>query len=448
MNPSFHLKSRRVVFPDGVRPATIEISDGLIGSILAYDAVPDAQDLGDLALLPGCVDPHVHFNEPGRTEWEGWLSGTKAALAGGVTSVVEMPLNSIPSTVDLASLELKRESMVGKLFCDVGLWAGAVPGNRTEFRELLDNGVLGFKCFLSDPGTAEFRNLDESGLKEAMEEIASLDSVLLIHAEWPDRLLDPDARHSPNGYTSWLATRPVEAELEAVRRVVALAKETGCRCHIVHVSSAEVLAALEGSTVTCETCAHYLVFSAEEVADGATNFKCAPPIRERAHQEGLWQALKEGRIQMITSDHSPCPPEMKNDNFLESWGGIAGVQMLLPAVWTGASSRGFLLSDVARWLSSAPAQLAGLSHRVGRIETGLEANLVVFSPEEEWECTELYHRHGGSPYQGRHWKGCVKACFLRGERVWDVDSKVCCSSGRALTRQVVGGTDERTDRSN
>lgn len=411
-------KSTRVVFPDQTRPAVLVVEEGRIAAVEPHDYSGECRDWGDLAILPGAVDTHVHFNEPGRTHWEGWESGTKAALAGGVTTVVEMPLNSIPSTVDGESLRLKIDSMDNKLYCDVGLWGGAVPGNSAKIQEMLEGGVLGLKCFLSDPGTEEFRNLDEASLREAMLEIARLDSVLLVHAEWPSTLKPVDPSISPQDYRCWLVTRPVEAERDAIAKIVELSRETGCRCHIVHVSSHEALDALENSGVTCETCAHYLVFSAEEIENSATNFKCAPPIREKSHRDGLWKALEEGRIQMVTSDHSPCPPELKNQSFLDSWGGIAGVQLLVSATWTGASARGYTLSDLARWVSLEPARLAGIQARKGSIEIGRDADFVVFDPEREFVCDSLYHRHGGSPYQGRRWKGVVVETFLRGESAY------------------------------
>ena len=408
------IRSRKVVFPDGTRPATIVLKGGLIESIEPYDSETEAVDYGELAILPGAVDVHVHFNEPGRTHWEGWETGTKAALAGGVTTVIEMPLNSIPSTVDAESLQTKLQSMEGKLFCDVGLWGGAVPGNTEALESLVKGGVRGLKCFLSDPGTEEFENLEYDDLKSAMQKVAEIDSVLLAHAEWPAALRETDPSIPSTSYEAWLSTRPPEAEREAIRHMIELAEETGCRAHIVHVSTPEVLDLFEGTDVTCETCAHYLVFSAEEIADRATNFKCAPPIREKVHQDGLWQALKEGKIQMVTSDHSPCPPDLKNDDFLSSWGGIAGVQMLVSAFWTGASVRGFSLSDAARLLAQNPAKLAGLSDQIGEIKPGLKANLMVLDPDASFECTKLQHRHAGSPYEGRNWKGVVKAVYLAG----------------------------------
>lgn len=438
MSLTITLKSRRVVLPDGEQPASLILSEGRIQRIAPYDEPSQGPvvDYGDKAILPGVIDTHVHFNEPGRTEWEGWRSGTSAALAGGVTTVVEMPLNSIPSTVDLPSLKLKHDSMNGQLFSDVGLWGGAVPGNAADLEPLVQAGVLGLKSFMSDPGTAEFRNLDRDGLRTAMQAIAKIDSVLLLHAEWPDALVEPDPTTDPLSYASWLNTRPVAAEREAIKVVVELAKETGCRCHIVHVASHEALDVLEGSPVTCETCAHYLAFSAEEIADRATNFKCAPPIREAVHREGLWKALGEGKIQMVTSDHSPCTPDLKNESFLGSWGGIAGVQMLLPVTWTGASARGFSLNDLARWLCSEPARLAGLQHERGSIQAGYLAHLVVFDPEAERVAENLLHRYAGSPYEGRVWKGVVEAVYLHGERAYDgsaVASKpggrIVCNSG-------------------
>jgi len=416
MSTTIHLKSRRVVLPDETRPATLTLQNGLIQSIGSYDD-PVAEDFGEKVILPGVIDPHVHFNDPGRAHWEGWKTGTLAALGGGVTTVVDMPLNCIPSTVDLPSYWAKREAGKGQMYCDVGLWGGAVPGNAGELKGLVGAGALGLKCFLSDPGTREFANLDHQGLEDAMRVIAEIDSVLLIHAEWPSALQAPDPKLDPFSYQAWLNTRPVEAERQAIEKVVALSGKTGCRCHIVHVSTPEVLDLLEGTGVSCETCAHYLVFAAEEIEDRDTRFKCAPPIREKVHQDGLWKALAEGRIQMVTSDHSPCPPDLKTENFLESWGGIAGVQMLLSATWTGAERRGYSLNQLACWLCSGPAELAGLQDQ-GAIKVGNLANLVVFDPDQEFVCESLFHRHGGSPYQGRTWKGVVEATYLRGVQAY------------------------------
>lgn len=417
------IKSRQVVFPEEIRPATLVLENGLIVSIEDYSENGEGTNYGDLAILPGAIDTHVHFNAPGRSEWEGWTTGTLAALAGGVTTVVDMPLNCIPSTVDLQSYWVKRVSTTGQLYCNVGFWGGAVPGNAALLPTLVNAGALGLKSFMSDPGTAEFANLDRDGLKQAMVATAAADSVLLFHAEWPEALKQPNPEHDPKSYLSWLATRPEEAEAEAIKIVVELAKETGCRCHIVHVASPEVLKFLEGSSVTCETCTHYLCFAAEEIPDEATNFKCAPPIRSKAAREGLWTALKDGRIRMVTSDHSPCPPDMKSENFLESWGGIAGVQMLLTATWSEAKKRGATLVDLARWTSSEPAKLAGLDRQRGQIAERMIADLTVFDPEKTFTVERLLHRHGGSPYEGRTWTGAVEATYLRGERVFQ-DGKV------------------------
>ena len=418
MSESVSIGSQCVVFPDGIKPANLILKDSIIERIEPYQADKLDRDYKDLAILPGVIDPHVHINEPGRTHWEGWETGTKAALAGGVTTLVDMPLNCIPSTIDTKTAKVKAESCPGKLFCDVGFWGGAVPGNADDLQALVRMGALGLKSFMSDPGTDEFANLDESGLRAAMKKIAEVDSVLLLHAEWPAALVEADGSIDSQSYAAWLATRPVEAERQAIAKVVELSAETKCRCHIVHVASHEVLDVLEGTSITCETCAHYLAFCAEEIPNKATNFKCAPPIRERVHQEGLWRALAEGKINMVTSDHSPCPPDLKNDDFLKSWGGIAGVQMLLAATWTGASKRGHSLSDLVKWLSLEPSKLCGLEKEIGSIAIGKLANLVIFDQDTEFVCESLYHRHAGSPYEGRTWRGVVKETYLRGAQVY------------------------------
>ncbi len=431
------LKSRRVVLEDQIKPLALVVQEGSIIAHQPYDqpsgGFPEV-DYGEAAILPGLIDIHVHFNEPGRTHWEGWETGTRAAIAGGVTTVVDMPLNCIPSTTDPDSFREKLASTEGKLFCDVGFWGGAVPSNIDQLEALWNCGVLGFKAFLSDPGTAEFQNLDESSLTQAMQTIAQLGAVLLVHAEWPSALLDPKPEHPGTTYQAWLATRPLQAEREAIAKLVALSERFGCRCHVVHLSSGDLCDLLTTELVTSETCPHYLTFCAEEIPDRATYFKCAPPIRGQEHRDSLWERLKDGSIDLIASDHSPCPGDLKSENFLTSWGGIASVQTTLPAVWTSARQRGFDLPDLARWLSSNPARVAGLSRLKGSLEVGKHADLLVFSPEQEWTPANLLHRHAGSPYEGRTWRGLVEATYLRGEQIFDGSQVSDPPSGRFIER--------------
>lgn len=412
------LSSQRVVFADGVRPATLTIRDGQIAAIEAYSSDVDI-DYGDVAILPGVVDVHVHFNEPGRTEWEGFETGTAAAAAGGVTLAVDMPLNSSPVTTTAQALQAKRQAASGKLSTDVGFYGGLVPGSETNVAELLNAGVLGMKAFLCHSGIDEFPAATERELRAAMPALAERGAPLLAHAE----LVTPvPAMHAPWRYAEYLASRPPKFERDAIEMLIRLCRETGCRTHVVHLADAGSLPMLraareEGLPLTVETCSHYLYFASESIPDGACQFKCAPPIRDSGNRELLWQALEVGDIDFVTSDHSPCPP---TDKFLDvgrfdqAWGGISSVQLTLPVVWTMAKQRGIGLERVAEWLSAAPSRFIG---RPAGIEVGAEANLVAFDTEAAFTVcgSELLHRHPVTPYEGEVLTGVVKATYLRGE---------------------------------
>jgi allantoinase len=414
------VRSRRAVLPDGERPAAVAVRDGRIAAVAPYDARLAAEtdaDLADLALLPGLVDGHVHVNEPGRTEWEGFATATRAAAAGGVTTIVDMPLNSRPPTVTADALAVKRAAADGACAVDVGFWGGAVPGNVAELRPLHEAGVSGVKCFLSPSGVEEFPELDEPGIRAAMTELASFGGLLIAHAEDPGRLAEP----AGPGYAEFLASRPPEAENAAVTLVARLAAETGCRAHIVHLSDAGSLPVLatwraRGARITAETCPHYLTLAAEEVPAGATEFKCCPPIRGGANRDGLWAGLASGAIGCVVSDHSPCVPELKKGGFDTAWGGISSLQLGLPVVWTAARARGHGLADVARWMAAGPAALTGLGGK-GRIVPGYDADLVAFAPDRTFvvDPAELRHRHPLTPYAGRELTGVVETVWLRGE---------------------------------
>ncbi|MGZ4623071.1 MAG: allantoinase AllB [Blastococcus sp.] len=417
------VRSRRVVLPDGVRPAAVHTRDGRITAVTGFDDVPgDAVTLADdEVLLPGLVDSHVHVNEPGRTEWEGFASATRAAAAGGVTTIVDMPLNSIPATVSLEALHVKRQAAKGQVAVDVAFWGGAVPGNIDQLREMHEAGVVGFKCFLPDSGVPEFPPLDDAGLRAALAELATFDGLLIVHAEDGAVLAAAPQPRGPS-YAAFLASRPGMAEESAIGQVVAAARDTGARAHIVHLSDADAVPMLRtaraaGVRITVETCPHYLTFAAEAVPDGATSFKCCPPIREASHREALWAALTDGDIDQVVSDHSPCTPDLKlleAGDFGQAWGGIASLQVALPVVWTGARARGLGLEHVVRWMAEAPARLAGLPGK-GAIAVGRDADLVAFAPDERWTVGALHHRNPVTPYAGRELLGAVRRAWLRGK---------------------------------
>jgi allantoinase len=421
------LRSRRTVLPDGIRPAAVAIAGERIAVIGDYDEPIPAhrtEDLRDLALLPGLVDTHVHVNEPGRTEWEGFATATRAAAAGGVTTIVDMPLNSLPPTVDTAALAAKRTAATGKTWVDTGFWGGAIPANDPDRKALHDAGVFGFKCFTAPSGVDEFPPLDAAGLHRACATVAALDSLLIVHAEDPTHLHDPDT-DDPHWtrFDRFLQSRPAAAETSAVRQVIAAARATGARVHILHLAAAEALpdirdAKRDGVRITAETCPHYLTLTAERIPDGATAYKCCPPIRGDADREALWAGLRDGTIDCVVSDHSPSPPSMKTGDFATAWGGIASVQLGLPVMWTEARRRGLGLNDLADWMSRSPADLVGL-HRKGRLATGADADLVAFDPEREWtvRAEDLLHRHPVTPYDRQRLTGNVISTWLRGKRV-------------------------------
>ncbi|MER5784942.1 allantoinase AllB [Streptomyces mobaraensis] len=422
----FVLRSRRVVTPDGTRPASVVVEDGRITAVTGHAAPPGpgvpVEDLGDDVLLPGLVDTHVHVNDPGRTEWEGFATATRAAAAGGVTTLVDMPLNSVPPTTTVDHLRVKRDTARPAVHVDVGFWGGAVPDNRADLRPLHDAGVLGFKAFLSPSGVDEFPPLDAAALEAVAAELAAFDGLLIVHAEDPERL---DGAPGPDGprYAGFLASRPRDAENAAVERLVDVARRHGTRVHVLHLSSADALGTLAaaraaGVRITAETCPHFLTLTAEEVPDGATEFKCCPPIREAANRDALWAGLAAGTVQCVVSDHSPCTADLKVPDFGRAWGGIASLQLGLPAVWTEARRRGHTLDDVARWMATAPAALAGLAAK-GAVEPGRDADFAVLAPDETFtvDPAALHHRNPVTAYAGRTLSGVVRSTWLRGRRI-------------------------------
>ena len=448
-SPDLILRGRRLVVDGEVRPAAVVVRGGVIAAVAGYEEVggDGVEDVGDALLMPGLVDTHVHVNEPGRTDWEGFETATRAAAAGGVTTLVDMPLNSVPATTSLDGLRAKLDAARGKCRVDVGFWGGVVPGNAAELPRLWDAGVLGFKCFLAPSGVDEFGHVGEADLRAAMPVLAALGAPLLAHAEHPgplERAVAECARLDPRTHAAWLRSRPPSAEVEAIALLVRLCREFGTGVHIVHLAAAEALPLLrqardEGLPITVETCPHYLHFAAEDVPDGATAYKCAPPLRGRAHRERLWDALAAGEIDLVASDHSPCPPAMKgleSGDFFAAWGGIASLQIGLPVAWSGARERGIGPERVAEWMSAAPARLAGLERRKGAIATGRDADLVVFDPDEAWtvDPDALHHRHRITPYAGAILFGVVRATYVRGAKVYERGRFPTDPAGQILLR--------------
>lgn len=439
------VRARRAVVDGVERACAVGVLNGRIVSIEPMDADIDALDTyviaDDEVLLPGMVDTHVHVNEPGRTEWEGFASATRAAAAGGVTTIIDMPLNSVPPTTSVEALHIKRDVARDQIMVDVGFWGGAVPGNLDDLAALHEAGVFGFKCFLIHSGVPEFPHLEPGGFAAAMDEVARLEALMLVHAEDPDHVDETLA--AGKGYAGFLASRPPAAECSAIGQVIEQAERSGARTHLLHLSSSEALPDLHrsrerGTDLSVETCPHYLVLCADDVPDGATEFKCCPPIRGVSNRDALWTGLGGGDIDMVVSDHSPSTPTLKwapggesDGDFGLAWGGIASLQVSLAAVWTTARSRGHDLADVVHWMATAPADRVGLMHK-GRIEIGADADLVVLAPDEEFlvDAADLAHKNPVSAYAGRRLSGVVRRTWLRGV---PVDGDGPCN-GRLLER--------------
>jgi len=443
------IRSQRVLTEGELRPASIAVQDGVIAAIGGFEEFGsggDHHDFGEAVVMPGLVDTHVHINEPGRADWEGFETATRAAAAGGLTTLIEMPLNSIPATTSVESFRAKMAAAEGQLAVDVGFWGGVVPGNTPELRGLHEAGVFGFKCFLVPSGVPEFEAVGEPELREALPVLSALGAVLLVHSELPGPIETAAvevAGDDPKRYSTWLKSRPRAAENEAIALLIRLSREFDARVHVVHLSSSDALpdlrrARAEGTKITVETCPHYLRFAAEEIREGATEFKCAPPIRERENRELLWQALLAGSIDLLASDHSPCPPDMKcarTGDFMRAWGGIASLELSLPVMWTEARQRGAGIAEIARWLCQGPAKLAGVKGK-GAIAVGCAADMVVWHPDAQFrvDAATLYHRHKLTPYAGRELHGVVKATFLRGQKIYDRGDFPAPAVGRVLRR--------------
>ncbi len=426
--------ARHVVTPEGIQPAAILVDGERIQAVVSSEQVSGRykiRDFGEAAILPGLVDSHVHINDPGRAEWEGFETATRAAAAGGYTMLVDMPLNCLPATTTVAGLQAKRAAARGKCRVDWAAWGGVVHDNQGDIEALAAAGVPGFKCFLIDPGIDGFTKVTEQQLRLALPHIARTGLPLLVHAELAgpiDRATAALTDADWSRYSTYLQSRPEEAEVAAIRLTLSLCREYGFRLHIVHLSSGRALSELraaraEGLPVSVETCAHYLHLSAETIANGATLNKCAPPVRSRENREKLWEGLRDGTIDFVVTDHSPCPPVMKRlqeGNFRTAWGGIASLSVALPLMWTEASKRGFTLLDLAHWMATGPARLAGCDTRKGRIAADYDADFVIFEPECEFVVTKdrLHYRHTVSPYLGEALRGVVKATYLRGAPVF------------------------------
>ncbi len=452
-SPDLILRSRRVVTPEGVRHASILVKAGAIVEVVDGDASLEncaIEDAGNLVVMPGLIDSHVHLNDPGHSDWEGFETGTKAAAAGGFTTLVDMPLNSLPVTTTVEALYAKVAAASGNQWVDCGFYAGLVPSNSRAIEPLIQAGVLGVKGFLIHSGLDEFPNASEIDLRAAMPAIARHGLPLLVHAELAAPA-DPSSndvarKYNPRSYADYLASRPPAWELAAIELLIKLCKEFQCRVHIVHLSAASAVPMLlearrQSLPITVETCPHYLFFAAEEIFDGDTRFKCAPPIREKENREQLWEALKVGVIDFIASDHSPCPPEMKrldDGDFQNAWGGIASLQFGLSVIWTAARQRGFSFYDLSEWMSRRPALFLGLHGRKGAIAKGYDADFVVWNPEATFTLSSemIHHRHKVTPYTGQTLFGVVEKTFLRGIEIFERESFLLGPMGKTVLRKA------------
>ena len=446
------IKGNKILTPDGIRQAVVLIKDGLIADILAElpdDFSVDVIDIQDSILMPGVIDPHVHINEPGRTNWEGFDTATRAAITGGLTTLVDMPLNSAPVTTTVEAFDQKIAATSGQLHTNVGFWGGLVPGNTDDIEPLIDKGVLGFKAFLTHSGIDEFPNVTEDDLRKAMPIIARHGLPLLVHCEVStDELL---ATGDNRSYQNYLSSRPKEWEDTAIAMMIRLCEEYNCRTHIVHLSSANSVESIarakqKGLPLTVETGQHYLYFNAETIQDGQTQFKCAPPIREKENNDQLWEALRSGIIDFVATDHSPAPPDLKqlqSGDFMTAWGGIASLQLALPVLWTAARQRGFDVPDIARWLSKKPSQLAGLSGRKGRIAKGYDADLIVWNPERSFTVSAdlLQHKHKMTPYLGEELYGVIEQTYLGGVKVFENGKIIELNAGKRIAHRDTKNTE-------
>jgi len=439
----FGIRSKNTVTPAGIMPYLVLMKQGLIAELapLGTEVTCPVTDIKDHVLLPGLIDPHVHINEPGRTDWEGFATATKAALAGGLTTLVDMPLNASPVTTTVAAFEKKLAATQNQLHTNCGFWGGIVPGNVHEIEGLIHKGVLGFKAFLTHSGIDDFPNATEADLRQVMPILAKHRLPLLVHCELSQENEDWKKRDKQS-YPNYLASRPIVWEDQAIALMIRLCEEYNCRTHIVHLSSANSIeqiarAKAKGLPLTVETAQHYLYFNAEDIPDGQTQYKCAPPIREKANNDLLWEALKDGIIDLVATDHSPAPPDLKNldtGDFTSAWGGIASLQLALPVLWTAARKKGFNLNHITQWLSAKPAKLIGQENTKGQIAKGYAADFLVLAPDETFVPTEqmLHHKHKISPYIGKELRGVVEQTYLGGKLVFDKESFTQLNQGKLI----------------
>lgn len=440
------LTSNRVLHSTSIEPApgTVEVdrATGLITAVHDYRSPNADFDYGDLVIMPGLLDAHVHLNEPGRTEWEGFESGTKAAISGGVTTVVDMPLNAIPPTTNTENLSIKLKAAEGQCYSDVAFWGGVIPDNSEDLLPLVDAGVRGFKCFLINSGVLEFPHVSPSEVAIAMETLKDSDSILMFHAEMDstETKLMTEAPGSNGEYQAFLDSRPDSFEVDAIQKIIDIAKRyPSLRLHIVHLASSKALPILKqaqdsGLKITAETCFHYLTFHAEQIPDHATQYKCCPPIRSTSNREELWTALKDGIITSVVSDHSPCTPKLKEGTFMSAWGGVSALGLGLQILWTEASSRNFSIGDISRWTSENTAIQTRLYPQKGALHVGSDADFVIWDPEQTWTVTldDLHFKNKVSPYLGRQLKGSVQETWLRGQKVWDHKNRWAGARGKAI----------------
>lgn len=444
----FSIRTRRLGLPEGIQPGILLIRSGKIEEILPYNAETSGNhqlDVGDSLVFPGLIDCHVHLNEPGHTDWEGFDTGTRAAAAGGVTTLVDMPLNSRPVTTSLAALRQKVLSSEGKRHVHCGFWGGIVPGNTHQLEDLLSGGALGLIAFLSHSGIDEFPNAKEEDLRQALLLLKKHGKPMLVHCELEvPHPAQEQLRQNPRSYEAWLASRPDSWETEAIRLLIRLCRETGARCHVVHLATQEALphirsARKEGLPFTVETCTHYLVFDASEIGDGQVAYKCAPPIRHKETRDALWEALSDGTLDFLASDHSPAPPgikELESGDFSKAWGGIAGLQFSLTALWKSAYERNFPVHSILKYWAEGPADFIGLGHRKGKLAPGFDADILIWDPEVTWGLKEsdILHRHKVCPYIGKTMKGRVEKTIVAGKLVYDAGRFMHLAAGEAILK--------------